>query len=198
MTNVLASRFSLAAELGACEAASRWSRADLASALARVEIGARLVVAEAERARDDASSIEGGPDSQRGDVETETKTLVDLRRCEASFARFVDESKPRRRALSALAEYVDAKFGALCAYVGEGGDLIGDSRPSSRREGNRDENENAFLTGPSRDVSELFGGLWAFAASVDAARERRLAFAEARSSFSFRAADVDRRAISCD
>ena len=199
VTNVLASRFSLAAELGACEAASRWSRADLASALARVEIGARLVVAEAERARDDASSIEGGPDSQRGDVETETKTktLVDLRRCEASFARFVDESKPRRRALSALAEYVDAKFGALCAYVGEGGDLD-DSRPSSRREGNRDENENAFLTGPSRDVSELFGGLWAFAASVDAARERRLAFAEARSSFSFRAADVDRRAISCD
>ena len=114
-----------------------------------------------------------------------------------SFARFVDESKPRRRALSALAEYVDAKFGALCAYVGEGGDPD-DSRPSSRREGNRDENENAFLTGPSRDVSELFGGLWAFAASVDAARERRLAFAEARSSFSFRAADVDRRAISCD
>jgi hypothetical protein len=66
VTNVLASRFSLAAELGACEAASRWSRADLASALARVEIGARLVVAEAERARDDASSIEGGSDSQRG------------------------------------------------------------------------------------------------------------------------------------
>jgi len=195
VTNVLASRFSLAAELGACEAASRWSRADLASALARVEIGARLVVAEAERARDDASSIEGGSDSQRGDVVTET--LVDLRRCEASFKRFVDESKPRRRALSALAEYVDAKFGALCAYVGEGGDLD-DSRPSSSsgEEKRRPKNENAktFSTGPSRDVSEVFGGLWAFAASVDAARERRLAFAEARVSFSFRAADEDRRA----
>ena len=190
VTNVLASRFSLAAELGACEAASRWSRADLASALARVEIGARLVVAEAERARDDASSIEGGSDSQRGDVVTET--LVDLRRCEASFKRFVDESKPRRRALSALAEYVDAKFGALCLYVGEGGDLDG-SRPSSSsgEEKRKPKNENAktFLTGPSRDVSEVFGGLWAFAASVDAARERRLAFAEARVSFSFRAAD---------
>lgn len=193
VTNVLASRFSLAAELGACEAASRWSRADLASALARVEIGARLVVAEAERARDDASSIEGGSDSQRGDVVTET--LVDLRRCEASFKRFVDESKPRRRALSALAEYVDAKFGALCLYVGEGGDLDG-SRPSSSsgEEKRKPKNENAFSTGPSRDVSEVFGGLWAFAASVDAARERRLAFAEARVSFSFRAADEDRRA----
>jgi len=196
VTNVLASRFSLAAELGACEAASRWSRADLASALARVEIGARLVLAEAERARDDASSIEGGSDSQRGDVVTET--LVDLRRCEASFKRFVDESKPRRRALSALAEYVDAKFGALCLYVGEGGDRTDDSRPSSSsgEEKRRPKNENAktFLTGPSRDVSEVFGGLWAFAASVDAARERRLAFAEARVSFSFRAADEDRRA----
>jgi hypothetical protein len=194
VTNVLASRFSLAAELGACEAASRWSRADLASALARVEIGARLVVAEAERARDDASSIEGGSDSQRETLVV-TETLVDLRRCEASFKRFVDESKPRRRALSALAEYVDAKFGALCLYVGEGGDLD-DSRPSSSsgEEKRKPKNENAFLTGPSRDVSEVFGGLWAFAASVDAARERRLAFAEARVSFSFRAADEDSRA----
>jgi hypothetical protein len=194
VTNVLASRFSLAAELGACEAASRWSRADLASALARVEIGARLVVAEAERARDDASSIEGGSDSQRETLVV-TETLVDLRRCEASFKRFVDESKPRRRALSALAEYVDAKFGALCLYVGEGGDLD-DSRPSSSsgEEKRKPKNENAFSTGPSRDVSEVFGGLWAFAASVDAARERRLAFAEARVSFSFRAADEDRRA----
>ena len=197
VTNVLASRFSLAAELGACEAASRWSRADLASALARVEIGARLVVAEAERARDDASSIEGGSDSQRETLVV-TETLVDLRRCEASFKRFVDESKPRRRALSALAEYVDAKFGALCLYVGEGGDLD-DSRPSSSsgEEKRKPKNENAktFLTGPSRDVSEVFGGLWAFAASVDAARERRLAFAEARVSFPFRAADEDRRAV---
>ena len=195
VTNVLASRFSLAAELGACEAASRWSRADLASALARVEIGARLVVAEAERARDDASSIEGGSDSQRETLVV-TETLVDLRRCEASFKRFVDESKPRRRALSALAEYVDAKFGALCLYVGEGGDRTDDSRPSSSsgEEKRKPKNENAFLTGPSRDVSEVFGGLWAFAASVDAARERRLAFAEARVSFSFRAADEDRRA----
>ena len=195
VTNVLASRFSLAAELGACEAASRWSRADLASALARVEIGARLVVAEAERARDDASSIEGGSDSQRETLVV-TETLVDLRRCEASFKRFVDESKPRRRALSALAEYVDAKFGALCLYVGEGGDLD-DSRPSSSsgEEKRKPKNENAFSTGPSRDVSEVFGGLWAFAASVDAARERRLAFAEARVSFPFRAADEDRRAV---
>jgi hypothetical protein len=195
VTNVLASRFSLAAELGTCEAASRWSRADLASALARVEIGARLVVAEAERARDDASSIEGGSDSQRETLVV-TETLVDLRRCEASFKRFVDESKPRRRALSALAEYVDAKFGALCLYVGEGGDLD-DSRPSSSsgEEKRKPKNENAFLTGPSRDVSEVFGGLWAFAASVDAARERRLAFAEARVSFPFRAADEDRRAV---
>ena len=99
--------------------------------------------------------------------------------------------------MSALAEYVDAKFGALCLYVGEGGDLD-DSRPSSSsgEEKRRPKNENAktFLTGPSRDVSEVFGGLWAFAASVDAARERRLAFAEARVSFPFRAADEDRRA----
>ena len=72
------------------------------------------------------------------------------------MAEFVGDSEPRRRALSALAAFVDEKFFALCAYVGEG--------HGYEKEGN---SLNA------RDVSELFGGLWAFAASVDAARERR-------------------------
>ena len=175
-SNEISSRFSLAAELGACEAASRWSRADLASALARVELGARHAAAEAEGARDAAAALE----RSRGVTLNPPDALVDLRRCEATFARFVDDSKPRRRALSALAEYVDEKFHALCAYVGEGG---GDG---TRAESARPETQKE--TGPGRDVSELFGGLWAFAASVDAARERRLArAAEAR------AAKKDRR-----
>jgi len=175
----VASRFSLAAELGACEAASRWSRADLASALARVELGARHAAFEAERARAAAAELaerESLERESRGAHESrsgthESSALVDLRRCAAALAEFVGDSEPRRRALSALAAFVDEKFFALCAYVGEG--------HGYEKEGN---SLNA------RDVSELFGGLWAFAASVDAARERRLARAAGA-----RGAEKDRR-----
>ena len=80
------------------------------------------------------------------------------------MAEFVGDSEPRRRALSAHAAFVDEKFFALCAYVGEG--------HGYEKEGN--------AVNTRRDVSELFGGLWAFAASVDAARERRLARAAGR------------------
>jgi len=176
----VASRFSLAAELGACEAASRWSRADLASALARVELGARHAAFEAERARAAAAELaeresleslesRGAHESRSGTHES--SALVDLRRCAAALAEFVGDSEPRRRALSALAAFVDEKFFALCAYVGEG--------HGYEKEGN---SLNA------RDVSELFGGLWAFAASVDAARERRIARAAGA-----RGAEKDRR-----
>ena len=173
----VASRFSLASELSACEAASRWSRADLASALARLELGARHAAFEAERARVAADELAERESLERESGQERSGThqssaLVDLRRCAAALAEFVGDSEPRRRALSAHAAFVDEKFFALCAYVGEG--------HGYEKEGN--------AVNTSRDVSELFGGLWAFAASVDAARERRLArAAEARG------AEKDRR-----
>ena len=155
----VASRFSLASELSACEAASRWSRADLASALARLELGARHAAFEAERARVAADELAERESLERESGQERSGThqssaLVDLRRCAAALAEFVGDSEPRRRALSAHAAFVDEKFFALCAYVGEG--------HGYEKEGN--------AVNTSRDVSELFGGLWAFAASVDAAR----------------------------
>ena len=51
----------------------------------------------------------------------QSSALVDLRRCAAALAGFAGDSDPRAaRAERARAAFVDEKFFALCAYVGEG------------------------------------------------------------------------------
>ena len=150
---------SLATELEACEAASRWTRAELASALARVELGAERVAAEAEAAAADADRVVD-PESASGGAD-EASVAADARLCASTFAAFTRASEGRRNALRAEATYVEAKYRALCAYVGEGDG----SDPSTAQS----------ASAPSRDPEEIFGGLFAFARSVDAARERRAA-----------------------
>ena len=56
---------------------------------------------------------------------------------------------------------MDAKYRALCAYVGESDGSDPSTSPNA--------------AAPARGPEEIFGGLFAFARSVDAARERRAA-----------------------
>lgn len=150
---------SLATELEACEAASRWTRAELASALARVELGAERVAAEAEAAAADADRVVDPASASDG--ADPAFAAEDARLCASTFAAFARASEGRRNALRAEAAYVEAKYRALCAYVGEGDGSDPSTAPNA--------------SAPARDPEEIFGGLFAFARSVDAARERRAA-----------------------
>lgn len=155
---------SLATELEACESASRWTRAELASALARVELGAERVAAEAAAAAADAErdSATAGAVAAAADAEPSPSTAASQARlCASTFAAFARASEGRLHALRAEAAYVDAKYRALCAYVGESDGSDPSTSPNA--------------AAPARGPEEIFGGLFAFARSVDAARERRAA-----------------------
>ena len=99
---------------------SRWSRADLASALARVELGARHAAFEAERARVAADelaereSLERESGQERSGTHQSSPALVDLRRCAAALAEFVGDSEPRRRARARTPRSWTKSF-SLCA-----------------------------------------------------------------------------------
>lgn len=163
---------SMSDELKTSGEARKWSRADLASALAKVELGVRRVANEAEKAQKEAEAMYTSMDEALStqDVDNITaekrRNIVDLTRCAEIFSNFVDQTENKRKALGALAGYVDDKYKQLCVYIGEGG--------GSNKSGNGGTKQDSS-DAPPRDPEEVFGGVWAFAKQVDNSRERRLA-----------------------
>lgn len=192
-------RLSLCAELKTSGVARKWSRVDLASALAKLELGVRQVACEAEFAAKAAAaarlaeqdlplsrsnSRHGGlngsnsNDGGLGDTDYEDLgregRLTDLTTCGETFSGFVAATETKRKALGALALYADGKYKRLCVFVGEGGGFtVG--RDGSGSGNGKSEEEASEEALPGRDPEEVFGGLWAFAKCVDASRDRRLA-----------------------
>ena len=186
--------FSLTSELKSCAMGGRWTQADLASALARIDMGMKQVRAEAEMA-----AARGGEKD-------------DERRCAEALLRFLARANARREELRRQAAATNETYRALCAYVGEGGTAApGPERaaacpaglngipmpppppppppplpPGTRLTGLTPPPRPpptapaASSRGTTRDPEEVFGSLWGFARAVDAARAKRRALDETR------------------
>jgi hypothetical protein len=115
---------SLATELKSCAAGGRWSQNDLASALARIDMGVQQVRAEAEAAAARAAIADNTPSPADITSGSNGGGNVEERRCAEVLARFLGGADTVVTALREQAASVDGQYRALCAYVGEGNVVV--------------------------------------------------------------------------